>query len=321
MNRHDVDCTALPDAQDRAVLRQRLRRFLETHWPAPAAIQQGTQPAVIHALWQGLANQGVAALGAEPAAGGLREIVVAMEEIGRAGCPLPLAGHLLGNLVLARANARGEPIVDGHVRRRLHDGALRMTFAFAGGHPSDHGAISFDGRHASGCLQGVDAALQATHLLLCVADGLLVADLGSPGVSVIGAAGSACARVAQVRLEHTSVDAFALPAVTIADLRLLARLVLAAREQAAARRTFELALQGARGGVIEGQVRAALQALDGLRLRVDRASEAFDGGRPRWREFGLVAATCADQALGQMTLTLPASATTAEAALAAARAA
>jgi hypothetical protein len=315
MNRHAVDCTALPDAQDRAILRERLRRFLETQWPAEGAIRRGTQPAVTRELWQGLANQGLAALGAEPAAGGLREILVAMEEIGRAACPLPLAGHLLGNLVLARANARGEPIVGLPVRHRLHGGALRMTIAFAGDHPRDHGRISFDGRHASGCLHGVDAALQATHLLLCVADALLVADLGAPGVSVIGAAGSACARVAQVRLEHATVDVFPLPAVTVADLRLLARLMLGARERAAAGRAFELALEGTRRGVIERQVRAALETLDGLRLKMERAAEAFDGGRPRWREFALVAVTCADQALGQMAL--PPSSTDAEAPLAA----
>ncbi len=295
MNRHDVDCTALPDAQDRAVLRERLRHFFATQWPAEDCLRRGTQPAAIRQLWQGLANQGVAALGAEPAAGGLREIVVAMEEIGRAACPLPLAGHLLGNLVLARANARGEPIVDVHVRRRLHGGDLRMTIAFAGEHPRGHNTVSFDGRQVSACLHDVDAALQATHLMIAVAEGLLVVDLGAPGVSVIGAAGSACARVAQVRLEHTRVDRFPLPRVTVADVRLLVRLMIAAREQAAARGALETGLQG--GGPM-AQADAGLETLERLRLKVERAAEAFDTGRPRWREFALVAATFADQALG-----------------------
>ena len=62
MNRHDVDWTALPDAQDRAVLRERLRRFFEAQWPAEDAIRRGAQPAVIRDLWQGLAEQGLAAL-------------------------------------------------------------------------------------------------------------------------------------------------------------------------------------------------------------------------------------------------------------------
>jgi hypothetical protein len=78
--------------------------------------------------------------------------------------------------------------------------------------------------------------------------------------------------------------------------------VLAARERAAAGHAFEVALGAARGDVTQRQLRVALETLDGLRLKMDRASEAFDAGRPRWREFALVAVTCADQALGQMTL-------------------
>jgi 3-oxo-4-pregnene-20-carboxyl-CoA dehydrogenase beta subunit len=266
MDRHHVDRAALPGVRERALLRHRLRTLFATH--SCDADHRSAHPAAVAALWRHLAADGIAALGAEPARGGLREATIAMQELGRAACTLPLLGHLLGNLVLARE--RAAPLLDARVRERLHGGALRMTIAFTPG--DDGGTPLLRGDRASGLFRGVDAALQATHLLLAVPGGLLVADLGSPGVSVVAADGTADATAADVRLESVAVDAFPLPSATLADLRLLAALLAVARRQGQGRRA-----------------RDALGAADPvscerLRSAVDRAAESFDFGRPRWRE-------------------------------------
>lgn len=255
MDRHDVDRSALPGVRERARLRHRLRTLFAAQAMDP---EHGTpDPAAVATLWRQLAADGVAALGAEPARGGLREATIAMQELGRAACTLPLLGHLLGNLVLARDGSA--PLVDASVRERLHGGALRMTIAFAV--DDDGGTKVLQGDRASGVFPGVDAALQATHLLLASAEGLLVADLGSPGVSVVATDGAADAACADVRLESVSVGVFPLPARTLADLRLLAALLAVARRQGAARIPSER-----------------------LRSAVERAAESFDFGRPPWRE-------------------------------------
>jgi hypothetical protein len=261
MNRHDVDPTALPGASERVRLRERLRTLLAIHWPAPDAASRNGQPAAVAALWRQLAADGFAALGTDPARGGLREAAIAMQEIGRAACAVPLLGHLLGNLVLARAD--GAPLLDAHVRERLHGGALRMTIAFALDGDAA-GALSLRVGRATGRFHAVDAALQATHLMVCAPDGLLVADLGSPGVSVIAADGTAGASCAEVRLEAVPVDLFPLPAGTLADLRLLAALLAVARSAGAAP--------------------SDPPALDALRRAIECAAESFDHGLPPWRE-------------------------------------
>jgi 3-oxo-4-pregnene-20-carboxyl-CoA dehydrogenase beta subunit len=288
MNRHDVDRSALPGSGERACLRERLRSLLALHWPAPGAGYRAGQPAAVAALWRHLAADGIAALGAQPARGGLREAAIALEEIGRAGCAVPLLGHLLGNLVLARAD--GAPFVDVHVRERLHGGALRMTIAFALEDDAAD-ALSLRAGRATGLLHGVDAALQATHVLVCAPDGLLVADLGSPGVSVIGADETAGASCADVRLEEVGVDLFALASATLNDLRLLAGLLAVARSQGAAQRELDwVRVAGQVGGSLEPHLAARLSSLDRLNGAVERAAEAFDFGLPLWREQAAAAA-------------------------------
>jgi hypothetical protein len=276
MNRHDVDRLALPGERQRENLRERVRHLLDARWPAEGAAYRAGQPAAVAALWQALADERIAALGFRPAAAGLREAAIVVEEVGRAGCAIPIVGHLLGNLVLARARGSDQPLVDVHVRERLHGGAMRMTIAFAGEPPDADGAVQCEDGHASGLLRSVDAALQATHLLLCVTGGLLVADLGGPGVSVIDPDGCPGASCALVRLEHVAIDLFPLPANTVTDLRLLSRLLLTARENGSGR-----------------------HERDGARAAVACAAEAFDFGLPHWREQAAAAVACGASAPAQ----------------------
>ena len=84
--REGIDRAALPGAEERALLRESLRGFLQSHWAAAGAVERSDDKAAVVALWQGLVGQGLAALGSEPTEGGLREVVLAMEELARAAC-------------------------------------------------------------------------------------------------------------------------------------------------------------------------------------------------------------------------------------------
>ena len=48
------------------MLRDSMRGFLETHWPAAGAVARSASPEALATLWEGLVGQGVAALGASP---------------------------------------------------------------------------------------------------------------------------------------------------------------------------------------------------------------------------------------------------------------
>ena len=91
---------ALSDA-DRAVLRDSIRGFLARHWSALPAGANSPDAQAIAALWRELAAQGLTSLGADPAEGGLRELILLFQELGRASCPAPLLGAVTANLVLA----------------------------------------------------------------------------------------------------------------------------------------------------------------------------------------------------------------------------
>lgn len=90
-----IDPALLPGGEERTMLRESLRGFLQHHWPAAGAIERAADRYAVAALWQGLVGQGLAALGHDATEGGPREAVLAMEELGRAACPAPLAGALI----------------------------------------------------------------------------------------------------------------------------------------------------------------------------------------------------------------------------------
>jgi Acyl-CoA dehydrogenase, N-terminal domain len=105
MKREAIDATLLPGSEERTMLRDSVRGFLGEAWPAAEALKRSGDPAAMAALWQGLVGQGLASLGSEPTEGRLREIVLVMEELGRAACPAPMLGAALCNLTLARAGS------------------------------------------------------------------------------------------------------------------------------------------------------------------------------------------------------------------------
>lgn len=288
------------------MLRDSVRGFLEARWPTEGAVARAAQPPAVEALWNGLAQQGLAALGSQPTEGGLREVAIVMEELGRAAAPVPMLGHLLANLALSHDGDTED------LRSGLQRGGTRMTVAFAPPQTQAASIALVDG-HVAGTLQHVDHGAQATHLLLLQASGALLIDLRAQGVSVVAATVLGGPGWAEVRLEHVPAKRIALQQETLADLPLLARLLLAARAHGAARRAFELAVDYAkerrqfgqpigRFQAIQHKLANGLIALEGVRLTLQHAAEAFDFGLADWRYFASAAVAFGGQQLRQVSL-------------------
>jgi hypothetical protein len=110
---------------ERGLLRDSVREFLLKRWPSDHAVERSGNAEAIAALWRALAGQSLAALGANPAEAGLREIVLVFEELGRASCPAPLLGAVATNLALAgqQSNAMRAMLED------LHHGKTMVALA------------------------------------------------------------------------------------------------------------------------------------------------------------------------------------------------
>ena len=309
-----VDPSSLPGVEERDLLRDSLRGFLQAHWPATEAVRRSDDGTALVALWQGLVGQGVAMLGSDPAEGGLREAVLVMEELGRAAAPVPALGPLLLNLLLARQGR-----VEAALLQRVHTGALRLAVACAGLDTDDEaGALQLDGHEASGTLRFVDAGPSATHVL-ALANGspaLVLVDLAAGGVQLLPTRALGADGVggwAELRLHNARAQALpSLPGLP-AELLQLMRLLLLARALGAARRAFELAVDYAkerrqfgqpigRFQAVQHKLASALIALEGVRLTLANAATAFDLQMPRWPYFSAAAVAFGGTALRQVSL-------------------
>ena len=315
-----VALEALPSTEEREMLRESVRGFLQTHWPAAGAVERCEDRAAVATLWQGLVGQGLAALGSESTEGGLREIALVMEELGRAACPAPMLGAAVANLLLASLGAADPGIPS--MLRALHQGEMRLAVATAGlGLEADGGALTFDCGTANGGLRFVDGAVHATHLLALQADvdgteALVLIDCSAGGVKVtptraMGLSGHA--GWAEVRLHNAQAQRLELPAGSRERLCQLLRVALLARAHGAARRAFEMAVDYAkerkqfgqpigRFQAVQHKLANALIALEGVRLTLHQAAQAHDYSLPQWPYFSAAAFAFGSNALRQVSL-------------------
>ena len=292
IDRRGVDPAALPGDEERAMLRDSLRGFLAQHWPAAEAVARTSRPEAVATVWSALVDQGVAALGAEPSEGGLREIAIAMEEAGRAACPAPLLGAFLANLAFSdiapapgadrsKGEASGSDDAAGvvaDVLGGLHAGTSRLCWSFGAFDPNrDAGSIAWSNDGVvHGTLRFVDGALGATHLVVATgrarSDAISPNDPGSTTGLAIVALGTARARVtatralgadgfAQVDLDGAQARFVPLVEATIADLLRIARVAALARAHGAAHRAFELVVDYAKERRQFGQPIGRFQAI------------------------------------------------------------
>ena len=302
----------LPSDEERGMLRDSARKALAQTWPAETAVQLASDPQRVSHQWTTVAEQGLAALGFVAEEGGLREGLIALEELGRAACPVPLLGALLANLLLKTQTGQAgvAPLLE-----QLHSGQAALAFSF-GAYDGDAnaGSVTFTDGKLSGKLAFVEDMAVATHLLV-VADGpvLTLVARNAAGLSVTATPGLAVPALSEVNFAATPASALAVSAAQVADLSRLARLGLLARALGAATRNFEMVVDYAKERqqfgqpigkfqAIQHKLANCLMSLEGARLTVNAAATAFDLGQPDWRYYASAAYANASPALRQVAL-------------------
>lgn len=263
-------------AQYRTMLRDSVRRLLGDKWRPD---DQGEGDVV--AIWQDLHDQGLSELGQSGQMEDLREILLVMEELGRAACPAPLLAAILANVAL-RENS---PAAAG----------MPLAFSF-GGFEGDReeGSARFDNGCVSGDLRFVEGMAIAKTLLL-FAQGPLLCQLSvdEARVTVSPTIGLARPSLADVSLREASAVCTPFDVDRLADLHRLARLCLSARALGAAMRGFELVVEYARERRQFGQPIGQFQAiqhklvnshmvLEAARLQLDGAVAARIDNSAGW---------------------------------------
>lgn len=293
------------------MLRDSLRGFLGEHWPAASAVERLRDRTALSALWDGLAGQGLTTLGWEREAGGVRELVIALEELGRAAAPAPLQAAALLNLAIGPTVAKGfaARLID-----RLHGGKARLALSFGELDPEPLASdLAWREDTLDGTLRFVDGALAATDLLVTTPDGIAVVDLSHPGATVTPTRALGSDSWCEVTLKAVPAQLIEVDATRLADLRTITSVLLLARAHGAARRAFELAVDYAkerhqfgqaigRFQAIQHKLANNLIALEGVRLTLEHAAEGFDFGLKDWRYFAQAVLAFGGRALRQVAL-------------------
>ena len=279
------------EADHRAMLLEMVRRLLADR--AHEADDEG-------ALWSEFHRLGLTGLG-HGDGDDLPEILIVMEELGRAACPAPLLATIVANLALGK----DAPTADGE--------ALAVAFAGYDGDRAAGWAEAGDGR-IDGELRFVEGMTLARQLVV-FAGGPAVAVIAcdGPSVEITPTSGLFRAATADVMLKGAPARVTSIDAARIADLRLIARLCRAARALGAAAAGFDLVLDHARDRRQFGQPIGQFQAiqhklasshiaLDGARLQIKAAGAARSAGAPGWPLLARAAIAFASQTLRQVAL-------------------
>ena len=290
---------------ERDLLRRSIREFLAARWPAEGAVERAGDPPTVTAVWRGLADLGLGALGSDTAEAGLREIVLAFEELGRAACPAPLLGAVAVNLAFAlQQSSTMRALLD-----EVHQGKASVALALgAFDGDASAGRAEMHREALTGKLAFVESAQVATHFAVFIDGGVAVATSDARGVTIKATPGLAVPAFSEITFDNTPATRAEVPAETLADIALIARLACAGRALGAAQRAFEMAVDHAKVrkqfGQFIGQFQAVqhklancLISLDGARMTLESAAAARDAGNPDWRTFAAAAIAFAGPAL------------------------
>jgi alkylation response protein AidB-like acyl-CoA dehydrogenase len=310
MSSPDPDTMDALSDTDRDLLRRSIREFLAARWPAEGAVERASEPQAVTAVWRGLTDQGLGALGSDMTEAGLREIALAFEELGRAACPAPLLGAVAVNLAFAPrpSNAARALIEDVHQGKALISLALG---AFDG--DASAGRAEMAGEALTGKLAFVEGAQMATHFAVFIDGGVAVAASDARGVTIKATPGLAVPAFSEIAFDSTPAIRVNAPREALADIALIARLACAGRALGAALRAFEMAVEHTKVrkqfGQFIGQFQAiqhklanCLISLDGAQMALATAAAARDGGNPDWRTFAASAIAFAGPALRNVSI-------------------
>src|SRR6266851_3150557 len=304
----------LPGDHERSMLRDAIRTLLEQHWPSDKAKAFAAEPAAAAGLWRVLAEQGCTVLGADPASGGLREILAVMAELGRAACPAPMLDAAIVNTLLAEAAAGNADLA--RFLGALHAGEVYACVSFGALDPDRGvGGVTVSDGRVSGTVAFVDAAAPATHFVIFDAGGPSVAIVERTAEKVRLTPTRAMGMDGLCKVAFADAPAVIVPvaAERVGDLLSLSRLCYAARAWGAADRAFELAVQYVkirqqfgqpvgRFQAIQHKLANNLIALMGVQACLDNAASHYDRGIAEWRTFAAAAFAYAHVTLRQVAL-------------------
>jgi alkylation response protein AidB-like acyl-CoA dehydrogenase len=320
------EIAALPTDEDRRLLRDSIRGHLGQAWTFPATGGTAGMALEVRGVWKELALQGLCALCAEPSEGGVRELLLVMQEMGRAACPAPLLDSALANLLFAGEEPRSATV--RQLRAEIHAGEAfacfsfgrldgdRSTGAIAGS--SDAADDAREGTEPDAPLSGevgfVEGAQAASHLLIMIDERTLaIVRADAPGVAVSPTRAMGTDGLCRVRLVEARGSVVTVDPAQVADLLLVSRLAHAARAFGAADRAFELAVQYAkdrrqfgqpigRFQAIQHKLADNLIALRAVRLSLENAAAHHDLGIDQWRSFAVAAVALANRLLRKVSL-------------------
>jgi alkylation response protein AidB-like acyl-CoA dehydrogenase len=303
-----------PTEEDRRLLRDSVRNFLISHWPEQGAVQRGTEPDQIWKIAEQLAAQGLAELGSDPRQGGLSEILIVQEELGRAACPAPMLAASLVNILFGHHKAGNTVVVN--LLEELHAGRALAAIAF-GPLDGDRTACAYgleDGR-VSGEARYLDAAHCATHFILATStNSVVIIEASATGVSVTPTRVLGGEGLATIAFDQTlPLATLQIDPTLLVDLCRIQRLALSARGFGASERAFELVVAYAKERKQFGRSIGKFQAIQhklancrisllGVGLAIKNAGENYDKGVSAWRFFAAAACAAASPALRQVAL-------------------
>ncbi len=284
--------------EERDQIRTSLRRMLAERWPPLRALELGCDPEHVRHVWHELEALAVPDLARDPAFGGVREVLLAFEELGRACCSAPLLGRLVANLIFRLGGA--------DINLALEDGQL---FAVAFG-PFDGdscaGRIEYADGSVTGSVHFVEGAGIADRHILFVDNpaGVVIVDAKAPGICVEETPALSLPALASIHLSSSPAIFSAVPEDVLQDIVQIARLAAASRAVGAGQRGYELVVEHAgtrkQFGKLIGQFQAVqhrladnLTRLDAARLTLDAAATGYDHGLESW-------STLADLALAHL---------------------
>jgi alkylation response protein AidB-like acyl-CoA dehydrogenase len=303
----------LPSDEDREMLRDAVRGVLEQAWPAAAYEEAIASPARLALAWKALCDMGFAQLGSNRDEGGLREIALVLQELGRAACIAPMLPAAIANLLLS---PRSEDPAIAKLLANLHDGSLVLALSFGDSDRGrDVGRIMLNGDRASGQLNYVEAAEIATHFLVFSreAGGVAIVTREDATTTVEPMRAMGAPGLARVTFDGAKALTVRIDGEATAAMLDVSRIGLAARCYGDTRRVFEMAVDYAKErkqfGKLIGSFQAIqhklvnnLIALEGVRLIVDHAAQSHDIDDANWRHAAAAAFAFASASLRQVAL-------------------
>ena len=295
--------------EERELIRTSVNRLLTDKWPPLKAVEMGQDPAEVRAIWHELGSLSIPDLGRDPAMGGLREILLVFEELGRACCPAPLVGALAANLVQKQAEGTSDAIVPSPA------GSLYA----AGFGPFDGdraaGQVELSNGKVTGSVHFVEGAATADRFVLFLSEpsGVAIVDANASGVSAGTTPALSLPDLASVEFAGAAATFLPVPAEELKRIAQIVRLATASRALGSAQRGYELVVEHAKTrkqfGKLIGQFQAVqhrlvdnLIRLDGARLTLDAAATAYDQKLETWNVFADLALAHLNPGLRQLAI-------------------